>query len=237
MKLFLLAAVAAAVGCTPPDRPLIDASADVAAGVAEQVELKVEMPGGELTLRAAPSPDLPWLRAGFQFDHEAMKPVVIDEEREGGRFLTLRAPGWDRSLGPTTNLWNLAMSDGPAVAVDINMGVGRVQVMKGVPALRSLDIQVNFGEVMVDLSQTTFPASFHGSIEVASGSIVHLIVARDAMVRVRTKNAVGSVQVRGLVDVDGNGETWAPPGLESASTSAEFSIRIGTGDILIEVAE
>lgn len=216
------------LACRPPvDRPLETLEVTSPPNGSGPTRLDVDMPGGQLDVLGGADG---LVEGTLRFDHPDMKPRMEATTDEDGALVHLTAD-WYPGIGPTTNLWTVALPSGPPFDLDLMMGSGRLNIAPHDVTVRSLKATLNYGETLVDLSGTAWEGTLEVLIEIGNGPQTRVIIPDDAGVRLRAVNSVGTVVAPSLKEQDD--DTWVGPGYGERERTLELNVRIGTGDVVV----
>lgn len=200
---------------------------------ATSAKLRIDMPGGLLEVSAG---SLALVEARFRFDTESMRPV-LRRSTDGDRVLIeVSSPGYEDGVGRTRNEWTLKLSDSCPFDLELAMRAGRAQLALSGLLLRSLDLNVGGGELLVDLSGAPLQGDLTGHLELGHGKLL-LKLPRGAGLRVRAWKAVGTLEVTGLSQDPKQPEAWINPAFEAAEHSIDLTARVGWGDLEIVIPD
>ena len=146
--------------------------------------------------------------------------------------------------------WQVGVPTDVPFGLDIQLNAGRAEIAPGAAALRDVDVQVNFGSVVLDFADATAIGelqlqsnagsssvilpnlSVTGRLQVNAGSIEFCTPA-GAGLRVRTgESVVGSYDLAGEGLVQ-DGRTWETPGFASAAVRIELTTEANAGSITL----
>jgi len=219
--------VLALAGCYVPSPKL---------GKTEILEQKVGLAGAESAsvsislgvgkLRLAGGADS-LLDARFEYNIPDWKPVVSYNIEDGRGRLVVEQPS--RVVGATWpgNVrydWNLNLSPGVPLELEVDMGVGKSEVdLRGLD-VRRFSLEAGVGEGSVDLSGPR-TSDLDATIKAGVGRLT-LILPAEVGVRVKAQGGLGRVSAEGLKAQDDEwvNETW---GKTKASLRVEVEGGIG----------
>ncbi|HSK51203.1 MAG TPA: hypothetical protein VLA44_00495 [Clostridia bacterium] len=143
--------------------------------------------------------------------------------------------------------WQLDVPTGTPLGLRVQVNAGDATIEPGSAALEDVDVEVNLGSVVMDLTsaetienlrvQTNLgsiavalpDASFSGRLQVNLGSI-ELCAPPGAALRIRAQTSLGSTDFgnEGLVQ---NGSTWETPGYDTAEVRIDLSTETNLGSL------
>jgi hypothetical protein len=206
--------------------------------------IDVQLNCGEVTLSGVAGSGWSFEGTG-DLEHE---PTV----RGAGDELEIRSDDDSVSFPITSRreAWQVGVPTDVPFELELQLNAGRAEVAPGAVTLRDVDVQVNFGAVVLDLGQAsgigdldlqsnagsssvTLPnLSFTGRLQVNAGSI-ELCTPAGAGLRVRTgESIVGSYDLAGEGLVQ-DGRTWETPGFASAAVRIDLTAEANAGSITL----
>jgi len=233
--LVTLVALGATAACGRVGEPekMIAATGQVSLEGCESAGVLIDMPGGQLQVSRARAA----LVAGsFRFDQEQMRPV-IEGSRDGARSeVVLSAPGYEEGIGRTFNEWSLELSDECPTDLTLRMKIGRADLdLEGVP-VKTLDLNLGGGELLVDLGRSRPRADVSGSLEMGHGKIL-LTLPAGVGIRVRAWKSVGTMEIRGLSQEPESEESYVNDRFGKAEVNIDLTARVGFGDLEVIARE
>lgn len=212
----------------------------------EAATIDVQLDCGELEIAGV---------AGASWTFEAMgnpeRPPAV-----AGSGSSLEIESGDSGLGIVSRRehWEIGIPLDVPTTLDVQLNAGRATIAPGPAALDDVDVQVNFGAVVLDLrtvtsigeldlqsnagsSALTLPSvSLTGRIQANAGS-VHVCVPEGAAVRIETENSVVS-----SYDLDGSGliqdgSTWTSPDYETAAVQIDLRAEANAGSFALNPEE
>ena len=206
---------------------------DIALDGADSIDLEVDSGVAELRLDSATS------GAALSGEITPVRAEIVDIESSvsGGTLEILvrsrseRGPfGWLDFVGGPGNAggsWDLTMREGVPVDLEVDSGVGSVELDLGSIDLRRLELDAGVGSTRVELPATEFDASINGGV----GS-VRLLVPRDAAVRIDVDTGLGDVDIDGSFERDGDSYTTAA--YRDQGGGARIAIDVGIGEVTVD---
>ena len=149
--------------------------------------------------------------------------------------------------------WSIDLPTEPLLDVGLQLNAGQLQAAFGGARLAAVDLEVNAGQAVLDLTGVTdiegidvgvnagevgitLPShAMTGGIEVNAGS-VRLCAPNDVALRLQTEVVLGAVDTgdSGLVAVEGG---WESPGYDTAPTRIELRVQANLGSIRLDPSE
>lgn len=202
-----------------------------ALGAATELALDIDMPGGQLDLRGG---SVELLEAEFRFDKEEMRPLLVGSVGQPAGRIDISVPAYSPGVGRTFNEWDLLL--GPRIPVDLKlqMRAGRGIVRLGGIPVRSLELNLGGGELLIDLVDLVGAGTVTGTIEVGHGQ-ARVRLPEDRGVRIRATNPVGLVQANGLSVSTEEPDTWVNAAWGSAADNIDLTVRVGWGEVTLEL--
>lgn len=176
---------------------------------AEQVEVRVDIPGGEFAISGGAEK---LLQAKFEYKNSEWAPKTAYQVQDGKGILELSVAnkkswnwdfsdadeGWDSD--GDHNKWDLQFSD--EVPLDLSLQVGAMDGdldLRGL-TLRGLHVEVGAGEIDMDL-RGRWAGNTEAAIEVGAGDL-SLKLPADIGIAVVAESGVGSVHINGLTKLE-----------------------------------
>jgi hypothetical protein len=233
--LFATAAfVLAVAGCympAPKVAKTVTFEQSVELGKAESASVAIAVGVGKLAVAGGAEK---LLEAGFEYNIPNWRPELSYEVKDGLGRLTVEQPSSVVGAAWPSNVrydWNLKLNDKVPMDMEIEMGVGKIDLdLRGLN-LRRLKLDAGVGEGRVDVSRVT--RDLDANIEAGIGKL-KLLLPADVGVRVETDGGIGHVEVKGLKR-DGDAwvnDLWGKPG-----TSVRVSVEGGIGEVDIETVD
>ena len=163
-------------------------------GHEKSIDVEIKMGAGELRV-AKGSSDL--MNADFTYNVDAWKPEVrYDVTGDQGK-LTIQQPSGRRGYrGRTRYEWDVRLNGGIPLAMNVNMGAGKANLILAGLNLNHLNLNVGAGEANIDLDgpwQHDVAASIHGGVGKLT---LHLPV--DIGVRAQVQGGLGAIHANGF---------------------------------------
>lgn len=200
---------------------------------ASRIDLEIE--SGVAALRLDSSAGGPAL--GGEITPVRAEVIDLDSRVSGGtlvvrvRSRSERGPfGWlDFVGGPgnTGGTWDLAVREGVPLELEVDSGVGNVELDLGRLDLRRLELDAGVGAVTLALPASEFDAVINGGV-----GAVRLSVPRDAAVRIDVDTGIGDVDIDGAFERDGDSYTTAA--YRQAGGGARIAIDVGVGEVTVD---
>jgi hypothetical protein len=185
------------------------------------------MGSGELQVEGGSSK---LLEAAFDYNVRAWKPAVEYVSGDSLSTLTITQPS-RASASNAVNRWNLKLNDVSPMEVTARLGAGEATLKLGSLKLRGLDLNVGVGEVEVDLRGTP-TESYDVQIRGGVGSATVYLPA-SVVISATAQGGIGDINVRGLERRDGR---WVNARQEASPVTIRVDVRGGVGEIRL-VAE
>jgi hypothetical protein len=233
---FLLATAAlvlAGTGCYVPAPKVgktVSTDSKVAVGDAESTKVSIAMGVGKLNITGG-AEEL--LDASFDYNIPDWKPEVSYETQNRLGRLTIEQPPTVVGAAWPANVryeWNLRLSDKVPMDLDVEMGVGKVDLDTRGLNLRHLKVDAGVGEGRIDLSGTT--ADLVADVEAGIGKL-KLLLPSDVGVRVEAEGGIGHVRAEGLTR---DGDAWVSEAWGKSKVSIRVNVEGGIGEVEIETA-
>ena len=222
------AVLLAGCGLGVPVGPVQHESKVIELDKSEATRVELKMNTGELRVEGG-SPKL--LEADFSYNVSAWKPVV-DYRATGSRSeLGISQPTGTRAAGHTENRWNLKLNDAVPMDVLTHMGVGEARMTLGSLNLQSVELNLGVGEVQLDLRgdpKRSYDVRIHGGVGQAT-----VFLPSTVAISAVASGGIGDINIRGLEKRDGR---WINPRHESGPVTIRLDVRGGIGEIRL-VAE
>jgi hypothetical protein len=171
------------------------------------------------------------LDARFEYNIPDWKPEVSYEVKAGFGRLTIEQPATVVGATWPSNVryeWNLKLSDKVPMNLDVEMGVGKMDIDTRGMNLRHLKVHAGVGEGRIDLSGAT--ADLVADVEAGIGKL-KLLLPSDVGVRVEAEGGIGHVQAKGLTS---DGEAWTNDAWGKSEPSIRVTVEGGIGEVEIE---
>ncbi len=227
IAVFLLAGA----GCympAPKVRKTISADNKVEIGGAESTKVSIAVGVGKLNVTGGAEG---LLDAQFEYNIPDWKPEVSYEVKEGFGRLTVEQPSTVVGATWPSNVryeWNLKLSNQVPMDLDVEMGVGKMDLDTRGLNLRHLKVDAGVGEGRIDLSGTT--ADLTADVEAGVGKL-KLLLPADIGVRVEAAGGIGHVEAKGLTS---DGEAWTNDAWGKSKVSIRVNVEGGIGKVEIE---
>lgn len=162
--------------------------------------------------------------------------LVVGSDRGSGR--------WGSRTGRVE--WDVTLPTTTAIDLTTELSAGRGRLDLAGAHLGVLDMSVNAGELHVDLTDATLErialdvnagsagivlpaASFEGDLNANAGAL-EVCAPAGLGLRVRSTEALGSIDLTGLVQ---RGGTWETPGYDTTPFRADLAIEASVGSVTI----
>lgn len=207
---------------------------DVPLDGANRIDLNLETGVTELTMASAPSGAT---ALSGEIVPTGSENVTVQSRRSGGTLdieVVSRSErgafGFFDFVGPRTvqGGWNLVLTEGVPVDLDIDTGVGSVDLDLSLVDLRSLELNAGVGSTTVALPRN---AGFDAAIDGGVGSIT-LLLPEGAPVRIDVDTGIGDIDIDGSFERNGNIYTTAS--YRDDGAGARISIDVGIGQVRVD---
>lgn len=207
-------------------------SRTIEAGDAQTVQATINLGAGELLLRGWAA-DL--LDAEFTYNVPEWQPIVTYDVTNNQGKLTISQPEYIGGIDalPTGNIqyqWDLRFNNDLPLALAINLGAGRSDLVLGDLHLTSAEVNVGVGETTIDLTgdwRESANLTIQGGVGATS-----IRLPANVGVRVVTQTGIGAINVQGLQQ-NGNAYTNALYG--ESSVNLDISVTGGIGAIRLDL--
>lgn len=239
ISLLLVAALASTIASTGCRRVRLEdvegpsgmesASKSVALDGAEQLDVRVRMAAGELTLAGGSTGALD---AEFQASPRSWLPEVeYSVEGTAGVLRVTQPEVTDFAfMGNTRNVWNLELASGLPTELDIELGAGESNIDLTEVDVRYVRVLTGAGETTVDLSGDR-TSDVDGTIEAGVGELT-LKVPEDIGVRLSgAREGIGDYSMEGFEPDDG---AYVNDAWETSTVKMDIRLQRGVGDVTVE---
>jgi len=231
MSLAMAGLLLAGTGCyvpAPKVRKTVSMNNKVEIGGAESTKVSIAVGVGKLNVTGGAEG---LLDARFEYNIPDWKPEVSYEVKEGFGRLTIEQPATVVGATWPSNVryeWNLRLSDKVPMDLDVEMGVGKMDLDTRGMNLRHLKVDAGVGEGRIDLSGAT--ADLTADVEAGIGKL-KLLLPSDVGVRVEAEGGIGHIQAKGLTS---DGEAWTNDAWGKSKVSIRVNVEGGIGKVEIE---
>lgn len=212
----------AACGSNEQAGPVVREHHVVERGAATSARVDIDMSAGELAVSSGADT----LFAGdFDFNIAALKPAIAYSVQGNTGMLKVSQGSVS---GSYENTWDLSLDEKTPMDLHVNLGAGDAQLVLGRLNLRSVDIRLGAGDVVVDLRGT--PARSYGvSLKAGAGdTTIHLPAS--VGLSVRSSGLIGDTDVSGLEKRDGR---WINPRAAGSPVTVDLDVQHAIGDLKI----
>jgi hypothetical protein len=197
----------------------------VALDSAESVAVHLKMGAGELHVDGRSSR---LLDASFRLNLPS--DPTVDYRRDGTRgTLTVQQQGSAARFGNTDNTWDLRLSNGVPVALNVDISAGESRLTIGSLDLQSVNINEGAGELHLDLRGTP-KRSYDVKVNASVGES-HIQLPKSVGIVATASAGVGNISVSGLQK---QGDTWINPGHEQDPVVIHLDVRGGVGEVHVD---
>ncbi|HSV31063.1 MAG TPA: toast rack family protein [Atribacteraceae bacterium] len=168
---------------------------------AESARVEIQFGVGELLVSGGA---MELIEAEFRYANEHWEPELEHIRRNS---LTRVEIDQDLSVlsffhfGPLENRWNILLNNQVPLDLTVKVGAGKADLSMGWLNLRSLNIKVGAGEMILDLTGA-WAQDCNIELDMAAGTL-HLLLPSAVGVRVEAQTVVGQVDARNLTEEDG----------------------------------
>src|SRR5579884_3732686 len=223
----LTLALALLVACsydTAPTGPAEHESRSIPLDKAEMVRVSLRMGAGDLEVRGG-APDL--VDADFTYNVPSWKPDLRYNYTGVRGDLTIEQPGSSHAhTGNTAYSWKLRFNDSVPLDFAVNFGAGKGDLNLGSLSLRSLDVDMGVGELILDLRgepKRDYNVRIRGGVGDAT-----VYLPRNVGVYADAAGGIGGIDVRGLRKEQGH---YVNDAYETSKVKIDLSVRGGIGAI------
>jgi hypothetical protein len=216
----------------------------VALGGATRAAVELDMDFGDLAVRAGAAGSGNLMEAQFAFDEDDWRPSIEYGVAGDEGQLKVGQPGdaGDFGLGDLDNLiendgnsWDVALSPEVPVDLTVDLDTGSAELDLDGLNLTGLDLDMEAGELRVDLSGVAPTQDVEATIEVEAGDI-EVIVPEGVGVRIDAEAGAGDVDADGF-ERDGDAYVNAAYGESPVTIRLEVDAAIGEVDLKVAGAE
>jgi hypothetical protein len=231
MKSALVAVAAVALGgCDiAPGRtgPTEYETQSIDPGKVEMVRVELKMGAGELRVEGG-SPKL--MDAGFTYNVPSSKPIVRYDSSSFRGLLTVEQPAsrGGANFPNKTYKWDLRLNNDLPLDVVAHLGAGEARMNLGSLSLRSVEVNMGVGELVLDLRGTPkrdYDVHINGGVGQATVNLPNG-VGVDA----RATGGIGNIEAHGLERRNGR---WINPAHERAPVTVHLDVSGGIGNITL----
>jgi hypothetical protein len=192
----------------------------------ESTRLNLTIGAGELKVSGGAAKQL---EADFTYNSESSKPTIDHRTSGSTSEITISQPeSHGFTFGNTKSEWALRLNDGVPLDLSTRLGAGQVDMNLGTLNLRSLDMNMGVGEVNVDLRGTP-KKSYNVRINGGVGE-ARVYLPRTVGISANAAGGIGEVKVEGL---EKRGDRWINPGHENDPVQVTVDAKGGVGEIRI----
>jgi len=196
------------------------------AAKAEFVRAEFRIGAGEIRL-AGGAKEL--FEGDFSYNVDTWRPEVrYDGRGFRGQLIVQQGKSDDVPLGDTENIWDVRLSNGPALDLTVNCGAGENRLDLSELNLRHVGVHVGVGEVHVDLRgrpQRDYTVDISGGV-----GQVEVLVPDDVGVEAKASGGIGSIDMLGFHK---NGNRWINDAYAKTKTTIHLSVSGGIGEIKV----
>jgi hypothetical protein len=227
----MAALVLTGTGCYVPSPKVgksVSTDSKVAVGDAESTKVSIAVGVGKLNVTGGAEG---LLDARFEYNLPDWKPEVSYEVEKGFGRLTIEQPSTVVGATWPSNVryeWNLRLSDKVPMDLNVEMGVGKMDLDTRGLNLRHLKVDAGVGEGRIDLSGTT--NDLVADVEAGIGTL-KLLLPSDVGVRVEADGGIGHVRANGLTS---DGDVWTNEAWGKSTVSVRVNVEGGIGEVEIE---
>ena len=205
-------------GSTQYDSSTVDLDA------AESVQVNLNMGAGELRVTDG-SQKL--MRADFSYNVADWKPKVRYEHTAGRGILTVEQPGTHHThLGNTKYRWDLQLNNKVPMDLKVNFGAGDARLDVGSLALRSVEIDMGVGKLVMDLHgkpRQDYAVRVNGGVGEAT-----IRLPSDVGIWAEASGGIGAINVHGLRK---EGSHWESDALGKSKVKIRLDVQGGIGAV------
>jgi len=212
----------------PKVRKTVSTDSKIEIGGAESTKVLIAVGVGKLSVTGGAEA---LLDARFEYNIPDWKPEVSYAVKEGFGRLTVEQPATVVGATWPSNVryeWNLKLSDKVPMDLEVEMGVGKMDIDTRRMNLRHLKVDAGVGEGRIDLSGAT--AELTADVKAGIG-MLKLLLPSDVGVRVEAEGGIGHVRAKGLTS---DGEAWTNDAWGKSKVSIRVNVQGGIGEVEIE---
>ncbi len=205
---------------------------NVALGAAKTVEVEVAMRVGVLEIVGGPGMTL---NAEFICPDENLVPEVLYEIEDDGGFLEIEQPepeDQEGRLKQSENRWNLNLKTDVPTELNVELGVGRLNLRPAGMTLIALDLELGVGDCRVDLTGD-WTRNLDATIATGVGT-VDIVLPNQVGVWVHAEAGLGSVRAEGLKIED---DAYVNDAWGTAEVNLSIEVETGVGEVNLKLAE
>jgi hypothetical protein len=202
-----------------------DAKSVDAAG-AKAVRVSIQMPVGQLRVEGGAQH---LLEADFYHGSAWHTPSVEYSVDSGVGDLSLTQHGGDQLVTNSDNAWNLKLTDGIPLELDLDLGAGRGDLNFARVDLTRLNVNIGAGQVTVDLTgqrSKDLQAELHGGVGQAT-----IRLPKNVGVVATVHGSMGTIDVHGLKEENGQ---YVNAAYGKAPATLHLNVEGGIGHIKLE---
>jgi hypothetical protein len=199
-------------------------------GNAQRVEVSMDVGTGKFRIRGGAEG---LLDAEFTYNVEEWTPIVDYEEKGGRGTLKIKQPGTGSKRVPNGahNEWDIALNNDVVTSLELDVGVGNVEMDVTGLSLTYLEIDQGVGNTVLDLTGD-WDQDLTVMIDGGVGES-RLRLPSKVGVRVRCDTGVGSVKAEGL---EKRRDVYVNDAYDESDVTIDVDIDAGVGAIYLEVA-
>jgi len=221
----LLAAVASLAGCqidTPG--PVRHEFQSIERDNAERVRVNLEIGAGNLRVRSGAGK---LLQADFSYNVPSWRPEVRYTSAGGhGNLSVIQAESGHAHLGNTKNQWDLDLTREVPLDVRVRFGAGEARLVLGDLSLRDVDIEMGVGKLEMDLRghpQRSYDVRIRGGVGEAT-----VYLPSEVGISADVHGGIGEIQAPGFHQ---EGRRWFNDAYPNAKTTIHLDVHGGVGQI------
>lgn len=209
---------------------------------ATSADVDLDMDFGDLTIGVLPTGGSDLLQANFAYDDGEWQPSIAYAVENGTGDLEVNQPGdfgnldfndLDDLFQNDGNSWEVQLAPDVPMDLTVDLDSGSGQLNLGGLNLRTLDVEMNAGELTVDLSGGTFEQDLDASIDNEAGP-VKLIVPQGVGVRINTDTGIGGTDASGFTR---DGDAYVNEAYGESPVTLRFDVDTSVGEVELEVAD
>lgn len=228
MGVCCIALILVVTGCNIPGGPPVGEtrtmSKTIPLGQQRSVDVEIKMGAGELRV-ANGSSDL--MNADFTYNLDAWKPEVrYDASGDRGKLSIEQPSGGHYHRGRTRYDWDIRLNNRVPLAMNVNLGAGKANLILAGLDLNHLSLKVGAGEADVDLDgawRHDVAASIQGGV----GKLT-LHLPSDVGVRARVQGGLGAIHASAFTK---KGDTYTNNAYGKSKVNLNIDIQGGVGEV------
>ncbi len=218
-----------------------DETQTVPRDAATAVTAELDMDFGILKVGPAKPGSTDLFRGDFSFDDDEWRPEVEYKLEGDTGTLDVQQPGDFGDLDFNDlddigqndgNRWDVQLAPDVPLDLTVDLDTGSSELNLGGLDVRTLDVETNAGEIVIDLSGGAWEQDLDAAIDSEAGTIT-LIVPNDVGVRIEADTMLGDVDADGF---ERDGDAYVTAAYGESAVTLRIDIDTTVGEIDLEVA-